>query len=112
MLTVVNLTLLNNSLKCSRGGGKKWNNNGPSGSRASSLQGSGSNNTSGHSSPVSPAPSSPSIADSRPNAAGSSEVDANSPHMHDRMLFLLANLVVSIVYGSYRPPHMDFRTDC
>ncbi|KAI8579049.1 hypothetical protein K450DRAFT_243621 [Umbelopsis ramanniana AG] len=77
----------------SRGGGKKWNNNGPGGSRASSLQGSGSNNTSGHSSPVSPAPSSPSIADSRPNTSGPSESDAGSHHMHDRMLFLLANLV-------------------
>ncbi|KAI9288056.1 hypothetical protein BC943DRAFT_357773 [Umbelopsis sp. AD052] len=77
----------------SRGGGKKWNNNGPGGSRASSLQGSGSNNTSGHSSPVSPAPSSPSIADSRPNTTGPSENDAGSHHMHDRMLFLLANLV-------------------
>ncbi|CAO3664768.1 unnamed protein product [Umbelopsis vinacea] len=77
----------------SRGGGKKWNNAGASGSQSNSFQGNGSNTTSGNSSPVSPAPSSPSIADSRPNSVASSEMDTGSQHMHDRMLFLLANLV-------------------
>ncbi|KAM3583983.1 poly(A)-binding protein binding protein [Umbelopsis sp. WA50703] len=81
----------------SRGGGKKWANAGASNNRANPHQGSGSNNTSGHSSPVSATPSSPSITDGRAGSATSSEGDSGTLHMHDRMLFLLASLVGSNV---------------
>ncbi|KAG2177945.1 hypothetical protein INT43_003192 [Umbelopsis isabellina] len=92
-----NTRLIFDTFFISRGGGKKWANANASNNRANQQQGSGSNNTSGHSSPVSATPSSPSMADGRAGTTTPSEGESGTTHMHDRMLFLLANLVGSNV---------------